>query len=171
MKQSSQLSDTLHVLLHMAEAGPGAPATSETLAAAMQTHPVVLRRLMSGLRAAGFVASAKGHGGGWVLSCPLDRITLRDIHEALGAPALVSLGFREDQPRCLVARAVNDALGSAVQEAEAALLQRLGRVTLATLARDFQQRMAHEQAAADHGHHGHQSHPRRHRLEDHRDGD
>lgn len=139
MKSNSQLSDVLHVLLHMAE-GDG-PSTSEALAAAMQTHPVVLRRLMGGLREAGFVASAKGHGGGWVLSCPLDRITLRDVHEALGGAPLVSLGFREEHPECLVARAVNDALGSAVQDAEALLLKRLGTVTLATLSRDFHQRM------------------------------
>src|SRR2546427_3644818 len=79
MKQNSQFSDVLHVLLHMAE-GDG-PATSDMLAAALQTNPVVLRRLMSGLRDAGLVTSAKGHGGGWVLSCELDRTTLRDVHE------------------------------------------------------------------------------------------
>lgn len=139
MKSNSQLSDVLHVLLHMAERD--APMTSDTLAAAMQTHPVALRRLMGGLREAGFVGSAKGHGGGWVLTCSLEHVTLRDIHEALGAPALVSLGFREDQPECLVARAVNDALTNAVQEAEATLLRRLDGVTLAALSRDFHQRL------------------------------
>lgn len=139
MKQNSQLSDVLHVLLHMAESK--VPLTSDTLATAMQTHPVVLRRLMGGLRDAGFVGSAKGHGGGWVLTCSLEQVTLRDIHEALGAPALVSLGFREDRPECLVALAVNDALTSAVQEAEAALLRRLDGVTLAALSRDFHQRL------------------------------
>ncbi|OPF62825.1 Rrf2 family transcriptional regulator [Hydrogenophaga sp. H7] len=139
MKQNSQLSDVLHVLLHMAERD--APMTSDTLATAMQTHPVVLRRLMGGLRDAGFVGSAKGHGGGWVLTCSLEQVTLRDIHEALGAPALVSLGFREDRPECLVALAVNDALTSAVQEAEAALLRRLDGVTLAALSRDFHRRL------------------------------
>ncbi|MBW8843446.1 MAG: Rrf2 family transcriptional regulator [Burkholderiales bacterium] len=154
MKSSSQLSDVLHVLLHMAE-GDG-PATSETLAAAMQTHPVVLRRLMTGLREAGFVASSKGHGGGWVLSCPLDRITLRDVHEALGAPSLVSLGFREDRPECLVAQAVNEALGAAVQAAEATLLARLGGVTLAALSGDFHRRLA-----------THPDTPPHHRLEEH----
>jgi DNA-binding IscR family transcriptional regulator len=138
MKSNSQLSDVLHVLLHMAE-GDG-PSTSDALAAAMQTNPVVLRRLMGGLREAGFVSSAKGHGGGWVLSCPLDRITLRDVHEALGGASLVSLGFREENPDCLVAKAVNDALGNAVQEAEALLLKRLGSVTLATLSKDFHRR-------------------------------
>jgi DNA-binding IscR family transcriptional regulator len=156
MKSSSQLSDVLHVLLHLAEGG--GPATSETLAGAMQTHPVALRRLMTGLREAGLVASAKGHGGGWVMSCPLDRITLRDVHEALGGPALVSLGFREDRPQCLVAQAVNDSLGAAVREAEVALLERLGGVTLAELSADFHQRVLRHRSAAhrlkdhDHGH-------------------
>lgn len=157
MKPSSQLSDVLHVLLHMAESD--GPATSEALAAAMQTNPVVLRRLMGGLREAGLVASAKGHGGGWVLSCPLDRITLRDVHEALGAPAFVSLGFREDQPQCLVAQAVNASLGAAVQEAEALLLKRLGAVTLAALSQDFHHRLARHRAGAPH------------RLEEHRHAD
>jgi len=139
MKSGSQLSDILHVLLHMAESD--GPATSDALAAAMQTHPVVLRRLMGNLREAGLVGSAKGHGGGWVLTCPMDRITLRDVHAALGAPSMVSLGFREDRPECLVAQAVNDALGAAVHEAEALLLERLDGVTLAALSRDFHRRM------------------------------
>lgn len=159
MKQKSQLSDVLHVLLHMAE-GDG-PATSEVLAAAMQTNPVVLRRLMGGLRDAGFVVSAKGHGGGWVLSCDLDRITLGDVYQALGAPPLVSLGFREDQPTCLVAQAVNYALAGAAQEAEALLLKRFGAVTLATLSADFHHRMAQHKASGPIGPMGH------HNLQDH----
>lgn len=158
MKQNSQLSDVLHVLLHMAE-GDG-PVTSDRLAAAMQTNPVVLRRLMTGLREAGLVASSKGHGGGWMLSCPLDRITLRDVHEALGAPRFVSLGFREDRPDCLVALAVNEALGAAVRDAEALLLERLGAVTLAALSRDFHHRLA-----------GHRAAGALHRLEEHHHAD
>lgn len=139
MKRDSRLSGVLHCLLHMAELGR--PATSEWLAQAMQTNPVVIRRLMSGLRDAGFVASAKGHGGGWVLSCALQDITLRDIHEAVGAPALLAVGHREESPGCLVEQAVNAALGQAYREAEALLLERLGTVTLAALSRDFHQRL------------------------------
>lgn len=156
MKTNSQLSDVLHVLLHMAE-GDG-PVPSEDLAAAMKTNPVVLRRLMGGLRDAGFVVSEKGHGGGWALSCALDRITLGDVYQALGAPKLVSLGFREDNPSCLVALAVNEALAGAMQEAEALLLRRFGAVSLATLSADFHRRMAQ---------HRDQGHSRLHQLEDH----
>jgi DNA-binding IscR family transcriptional regulator len=152
MKTNSQLSDVLHVLLHMAE-GDG-PATSEALAAAMQTNPVVLRRLMGGLRDAGFVVSEKGHGGGWVLSCALDRITLGDVYQALGAPKLVSLGFREDNPSCLVALTVNDALAGAAQEAESLLLKRFGAVTLAALSANFHHRMAQQRTLGyAHSHH------------------
>ena len=120
----------------------GRPTTSEWLAQAMQTNPVVIRRLMAGLRDAGFVASAKGHGGGWVMSCSLEHLTLRDIHEAVGAPALLAVGHREESPGCLVEQAVNAALAQAYSDAEAVLLKRLGSITLATLARDFHQRLA-----------------------------
>lgn len=120
----------------------GSPATSEWLARAMQTHPVVIRRVMAGLRDAGFVASAKGHGGGWVLSCSLEHITLRDVHEAVGAPELLAVGHREESPGCLVEQAVNAALGQAYRDAEALLLERLGSVTLSALARDFHRRLA-----------------------------
>ncbi|WP_457333442.1 Rrf2 family transcriptional regulator [Rhizobacter sp. P5_C2] len=139
MKRDSKLSGVLHVLLHMAE--QDGPATSESLASAMQTNPVVVRRLMTGLREAGFVASAKGHGGGWVLSCPLHDVTLADIHAALGAPALLAFGNRTESPGCLVEQAVNAALDSACHEAEALLLARLGQVTLADLSRDFHHRL------------------------------
>ncbi|WP_162579628.1 Rrf2 family transcriptional regulator [Variovorax sp. PBS-H4] len=140
MKRDSRLSGVLHCLLHMAELTR--PVTSEWLAQAMQTNPVVIRRLMAGLRDAGFVASAKGHGGGWVLSCAPEHITLRDIHEAVGAPQLLAVGHREESPGCLVEQAVNTALEQAYGEAEALLLERLGSITLAALSRDFQRRFA-----------------------------
>ena len=139
MKRDSKLSGVLHVLLHMAELN--APITSEALAAAMQTNPVVVRRLMAGLRQAGFVSSAKGHGGGWVLSCSLSSVTLNDIHNAVGAPALLAMGNRTESPGCIVEQAVNAALDGACQEAEALLLRRLNGITLADLSRDFHRRM------------------------------
>ena len=57
MRHDSRLSGVLHVLLHMLEAGE--PITSERLAEMMSTNPVVVRRIMAGLREAGFVHSEK----------------------------------------------------------------------------------------------------------------
>ncbi len=144
MKTDSRLSGVLHVLLHMAE--HAAPVTSETLARAMQTNPVVIRRIMSGLREQGYVRSGKGHGGGWQLAMPLENITLRDIYAALGSPTLLAMGNRTESPGCLVEQAVNAALDQTFQQAEALLLARLGEVTLAALSADFHQRMV------EHGH-------------------
>ncbi len=139
MRRDSRLSGVLHVLLHMAE--HDGPVTSEMLAKAMGTNPVVVRRIMAGLRDDGYVRSEKGHGGGWVLARDLAGITLRDVFEALGRPALLAMGHRTDQPGCLVEQAVNAALDTAFRDAEALLLSRLGDVTLARLSADFHARL------------------------------
>ena len=118
------------------------PVTSDMLAKAMGTNPVVVRRIMAGLRDDGYVRSEKGHGGGWVLARDLAGITLRDVYEALGRPALLAMGHRTDQPGCLVEQAVNAALDTAFRDAEALLLARLGDVTLARLSADFHGRLA-----------------------------
>ncbi|BBE34819.1 Rrf2 family transcriptional regulator [Sphingosinicella microcystinivorans] len=139
MKRDSRLSGVLHVLLHMAE--HEGPMTSETLAKAMQTNPVVIRRVMAGLREAGYVRSEKGHGGGWTLACDLGAITLRDIYNALGHPSLLAMGNRTEAPGCLVEQAVNAALSEAFRDAEALLLARFETVTLAALSADFHARL------------------------------
>lgn len=147
MKRDSRLSGILHVLLHMAEHRE--PVTSEVLARAMNTNPVVIRRIMAGLREQGYVRSEKGHGGGWALACDLSCITLRDIYEAIGQPALLAMGNRTETPGCLVEQAVNAALGAAFDDAEARLLARFGEVTLAMLSEDFHRRFAVHGGAHD----------------------
>jgi Rrf2 family protein len=119
-----------------------APSTSEQLAKAMDTNPVVLRRVMAGLREHGYVHSEKGHGGGWTLACDPSKLTLRDIYTALGSPSLLAIGNRTEAPGCLVEEAVNAALDRSFREAEARLLARLGEVTLAALQRDVRRRQA-----------------------------
>lgn len=138
MRRDSRLSGALHVLLHMAE--QDGPVTSEVLAKAMGTNPVVLRRILAGLRDQGYVRSEKGHGGGWTLARGLSDITLRDVYAALGSPSLLALGHRREAPGCMVEQAVNAALGRAFHDAEALLLSRLGEVTLATLSADIDDR-------------------------------
>jgi Rrf2 family protein len=145
MKRDSRLSGVLHAILHMAE--QDRPMTSEELAAHMTTNPVVIRRIMAGLRQAGIVQSAKGHGGGWTLDCDLEQISLKEIYEALGSPEFFAIGNRTESPGCLVEQSVNAALDGAFKDAEALLIARLGEITLAQLSADFHQRyVAHKEA-------------------------
>jgi DNA-binding IscR family transcriptional regulator len=138
MKRDSRLSSVLHALLHMAHTGQ--PMTSEVLARCMCTNPVVVRRTMGLLRRAGFVTSAKGQGGGWRLAVDLRDVTLRQLHEALGEPAVFAMGNRHENPHCLVEQAVNAVLDDAFAEAESLLMARFAAVTLADLAEDFSRR-------------------------------
>lgn len=140
MRRDSRLSGVLHVLLHMAQQERA--LTSEDMAKAMDTNPVVIRRIMAGLRDEGYVRSEKGHGGGWTLACDLSKVTLRDIYDALGRPSLLAIGNRSESPGCVVEEVVNTALGKSFDDAEALLLARFGEITLATLGADVRKRLA-----------------------------
>jgi DNA-binding IscR family transcriptional regulator len=142
MKRDSRLSAVLHALLHMA--AHDRPMTSAELGICMSTNPAVVRRTMAGLRKAGYVRSAKGHGGGWEIACDLSAVTLKDVYDALGAPTLLAIGIGDGNPSCLVARSVKDALAETFSEAEALLIRRLETVTLARLADDFRTGHAHQ---------------------------
>ena len=110
--------------------------TSEELAGRMSTDSAVVRRTMAGLRDAGIVRSDKGHGGGWSLERELGRVTMRDVHEALGVSDLFSIGVRTESPGCLVEQSVHRAVQGALDVAERVLLEQLGGVSLAAIAAD-----------------------------------
>lgn len=141
MRKDSRLSRMLHVLLHMAQ--QQSAITSETISEMLRTNPVVVRRTMAGLRKAGYVRSEKGHGGGWLIACDLETVSLLDIHRAVGGPRIFAIGNEASNPGCAVEKVVNDAIEDALQSAEALLIERLGAVSVAELAKRF-----HVQSAA-----------------------
>lgn len=126
----------------------GRPMTSDEMALCLGTNPVLVRRVMAGLRERGYVASTRGHGGGWTISCDLEQVTLRDIYDAVGAPTVFAMGNRVEQPGCLVEQAVNQSLATAFDEAEALLIARLGEVSLADLSARFSQLHANHRRPA-----------------------
>lgn len=140
MKRDSRLSSVLHALLHMA--GQEGPVTSEALARCLGTNAVVVRRTMGYLRDAGIVTSDRGHAGGWRIHADLRAVTLRQLHAALGEPAMFAIGNRNEAPECLVEQSVNAVLEGTFAEAEALLIKRFSAITLADLASDFVRRHA-----------------------------
>lgn len=111
--------------------------TSEAIGAMLGTNPAVVRRTMAGLREAGYVRSVKGHGGGWVIACDLEQLSLLDIHRAVSGPRLFSIGSEHANPDCVVERLVNVALEDSLRAAETLLVKRLEAVTLADLCRSL----------------------------------
>ncbi|RBO86050.1 Rrf2 family transcriptional regulator [Marinomonas aquiplantarum] len=135
MRKDSRLSRMLHVLIHMDRLG--GPATSERIAKMLSTNPVVVRRTMAGLREQGYVTSVKGHGGGWSLAMPLHKISLLDIHNALGESSVFTIGLSDEYTHCPIEQAVNKAIKDVLIEAESLLLERFGEVSLDVLAEGF----------------------------------
>ena len=131
MSRSSRFSVALHVVAHLGERR-GEPATSEQLAGCVGTNAVVVRRTLAGLRDAGLVTSTPGHGGGWSLARDTAEVTLADVYTALGERLLaVDVGGPGDG--CLIERAVAGTLHDFLDDAEALLVARLRRITVADL--------------------------------------
>lgn len=131
MPTDSRLPRVLHVLLHLD--GIEEPITSEMIGQMLRTNPSLVRRTMAGLRKAGFVASTKGHHGGWHLARNLDEISLAEVYDALGAPNLFSVGQSDDAPQCLLEQAANAATTQALEKARETFLRELQSVTVADL--------------------------------------
>ncbi|MEM6462621.1 MAG: Rrf2 family transcriptional regulator [Pseudomonadota bacterium] len=140
MPLDSRMSRMLHVLIHLDRHIE--QATSEQIANMLGTNAVVVRRMMSGLREMGIVASEKGHGGGWRLTRDLADVSLLDIYMAIGEPRLFNIGPHTDNPECLVEQAVDARLGQSLHEAETLLRARFASITVADLATDFEQRFS-----------------------------
>ncbi|WP_333814621.1 RrF2 family transcriptional regulator [Tabrizicola sp.] len=143
MKRDSKLSLALHILGHMG-AAPDRPLQSEVLAGFHATHPVVVRRTLGQLREAGLVLSAKGHAGGWRLAKPAAAITVADVYRALGEHLDPAPGSGpENPPGCAIERALHGHWNRAVAEAEALLLDRLSRMSIADLSASMTEGPAH----------------------------
>ncbi len=139
MRLDTRLSRLLHVLLHMADTDE--PMTSQDIAGMLESNAVVVRRIMAGLREAGYVTAGRGHGGGWRLARPTDRMTLLDIYRSLDDPELFAFGLSNPAPDCLVEQSVNATMRTALAEARDTLLARFAEIRLSDIERDVRDRL------------------------------
>ena len=139
MPRDSRMSRVLHVLIHM-DRHLERPS-SQKIAEMLATNPVVVRRMMSGLRDQGIVLAEKGRGGGWLLARDLSEVSLMDVYQGLGAPELFNLGPHSEHPECYVEQAVDLRLADTFSEAEMLIRQRFSDVSVADIADDFDKRL------------------------------
>jgi len=132
LNNSSRYTVAIHILTLLAYAGPES-RTSEYLAGSVNTNPVVIRRLLAGLRAAGLVSSQGGPGGGWQLLKDPARITLRDVLAAVDGGSVFPLHSSDPNPRCPIGRSIQSLLAGPFRSAQEAMEQDLDRTTIAAL--------------------------------------
>jgi Rrf2 family protein len=129
--QNSRFAVALHTLLLLATNTKG-PVSSDYIAGSVGTNPVLIRRLMGDLRAAGLVDSRAGAAGGFVLARPAERVGLDEIYGAVEGDPLFSRHGNAN-PKCPIGRAVGPLLDRVLGQAESAMLQSLKRTTLGDL--------------------------------------
>ncbi|WP_299430404.1 Rrf2 family transcriptional regulator [uncultured Meiothermus sp.] len=112
---------------------------SEELSTATGVRHTYLVRILAALVGHHLVVSKKGQGGGYALPRPAEEINLRDVIRAVDGPiaplSCVSLNWPKacaEENRCLARSVVWLKVRDAV-------LQSLGRVSVADLAADFRQ--------------------------------
>jgi Rrf2 family protein len=142
---NSRFAVAIHTLAYLAHRGE-TPASSDVVAESVKTNPVVIRRLIGALRRAGLVSTQAGRGGGFTLARPLAEITLLDIYRAVEERQLIPLPEAANR-HCPVGREVAAVLLPYCTEAERAVEQYLGGVTLREIVRKIEKRMPECKAA------------------------
>jgi Rrf2 family protein len=123
---------SVHILVLLDVFG-GERATSEWIARSVNTNPVVIRRLISRLRAKGLVESLPGQHGGYRLARPAAMITLLEIYRAVQEGSLIQTHRSTPNAMCPVGARIEEHLQAVYDQAEQALEQVLAGKTIAAL--------------------------------------
>ncbi len=132
MKTDGRFATAVHVLAVLAFKD-GDPVSSEFLSASVNTHPVIIRRLLLDLQAARLVETRKGPRAGSRLACSASRISMGDIYRAVCPGPLFGLPRNKPNRRCPVGHCIRSILEATFGSAEAALERDLRRTSLAAV--------------------------------------
>ena len=111
-------------------------ATSEQIADSANTNPVVIRRLLGELRAAGLVKSQRGSGAGWTLAREMTAITLLDVYDAIESGPLFGMHRAEPNQDCVVGAGIQPALKSVYDRLDSTLRAELASTTVEDVLKD-----------------------------------
>jgi Rrf2 family protein len=130
---NSKLSVGVHVLAVLAW-NRGEPMTSDFIAGSVNTNPVVIRRLLGLFRAAGYVESRNGVGGGWVLRADPQQITLFDVLTTV-EPRCAMFALHRSEPNhdCPVGRDIQGILTDIYADVRKGMSERLAQTSIATI--------------------------------------
>jgi len=111
--------------------------SSSRLAQTVNTNPVVIRRLLIELQEAGHICTLRGPRGGALLKRKPERVTLREIHQAVDQGNTFGTHPNEPSPECPVGKKIAKVMGRIQDRANRALERELERMTLADVLRDL----------------------------------
>lgn len=132
-----QISSRFTMAIHMfacIETFKDQKMTSDFMAASIGTNPVIVRKLLQQLKAAGLIEVKRGTGG-IELTRPLEEISFLDVYRAVECtPDEQLFHFHENpNPKCPVGSTIHIMLDDKLAEVQQAMEDKLAEMTLADL--------------------------------------
>ena len=130
MRTSGRFAMAVHVLALLAYR-QGDRVTSSLLAASVNTHPVMIRRLLLALQRAKLVETSKGAGAGSRLTRAPGRVNLAEVYRAVEDDEPFARPSHKPDATCPVGSCIRITLEKVFASAEGALERDLAKTTLA----------------------------------------
>ena len=141
MKIASRFTVAVHTLLVIHTFGKEQKTTSDFIAASVQVNPVIIRRTLLSLKAAGIIEVKAGSGGATIVR-DLKDITLYDVYRAVDSVEGDIFHFHENpNPACPVGKNIHAVLDAHLADAQSAMENELKKVTLLDLTRELDQKI------------------------------
>ena len=137
MQISSRFTVAVHVLICIEMFKNDHKVTSDFLASSVNANPVVIRRLLQQLKAAGIVRVVRGTGGADTAR-PIDQITLLDIYNAVECVEEGALFHFHENPNqlCPVGKNIHAILDTRLEEIQRAMENEMKSVTIQDVIND-----------------------------------
>ena len=129
MQISSRFTLAVHIFACIDTFSKDQKVASQFLAGSTNVNPVIIRRLLSQLKAAGLVNVARGTGGATIAK-PLNQITFLDIYRAVeGEKPLLHQDIHTN-PECGVGINIQLSIGDFYREVQDAAERKMQEITL-----------------------------------------
>ena len=129
---NQQFTFAVHIMIALAFS-PEEVIGSQTLAASVNTNPVVVRRLLLALRRARLIETFAGKHGGARLRKKPNRISLVDIYDAVESRPVILINERKALRQCRVSCNMKSIMSGVAESTEQAVREHLRGITLAQL--------------------------------------
>lgn len=137
MQISSRFTLAVHILACMDTFKDEYKVTSDLLASSTNVNPVIVRKILGQLKAAGLVNVARGSGGA-TIARPLKEITFLDIYKAVECVENGELFHFHENPniKCPVGKHIHSILDGKLVQVQDAMEKELDSITLADVQKD-----------------------------------
>lgn len=145
MQFSSRFTIAVHIFVCIDTFKNDFKITSDFLASSVNVNPVIIRKILSQLKANKLINVQRGSGGASIAK-PLEEISFLDIYNAVECIENGELFHFHENPnyQCPVGRNIHNVLDNRLEQVQSALEKELKKITLADIVKDTQYYIAKE---------------------------